>query len=199
MKKLFLTGALALFAAVNAQMEKGSWVISGSTNLGYNNVTTKYSSGNVSATDPSVSTFNVTPSVGYFVQDKLAVGLDLGFSSVSQKDGSDKTTISTTSVLPNAVYYFKNASTIVPYLGAGVGYASTKVSETYNNKTDSDSIDGFAWKAKGGVVFLINQTVGIDLGLGYNQFTNKQTVLGTEYKTTVGTFGVNAGLSVFLK
>lgn len=199
MKKLFLVGALALFAAVNAQMEKGSWVIGGSTTIGFNNVSTKYSAGNNSSTEPSISTFTLTPSVGYFVQDKLAVGLDLGFVTMSQKDGSDKYTVSTLSAMPAATYYFKSATNLVPYLGAGVGYASTKSTEKYNGNSYTETVDGFAWKAKGGLVYLINQNIGVDVGASYNQYSNKETVMGTDYKTTVGTFGVNVGFSVFLK
>lgn len=194
-----LVGAVALFGAMNAQMEKGSWVISGSTSLGFNSVTTKYSAGTQSSTDPSISTFTVTPSVGYFVHDKLAVGVDLGFSSISQKEADYKYTMNTVSVLPTATYYFKGATKLVPYLGAGIGYASTTSTEKYNGVSDTDTVDGLAWKAKGGLVYLLNQNVGLDLGLGYNQFTNKETVAGTEYKATVGTFGVNVGLSIFLK
>lgn len=199
MKKVLLLGAVALFTSLNAQTEKGSWVIGGSTTIGFNNISTKYSVGNNSNTEPSVSTFTLTPSVGYFVQDKLAVGLDLGFVSMSQKDGDDKYTVSTLSAMPTATYYFKSATNLVPYLGAGVGYASTKATEKYNGNSNSETVDGFAWKAKGGLVYLINQNIGVDVGASYNQFSNKETVMGTDYKTTVGTFGINLGFSVFLK
>lgn len=199
MKKVILVGAIALCGVMNAQMEKGSWVIGGSTTLGFNNVSTKYSAGNDSSTEPSVSTFTLTPSVGFFVQDKLAIGLDLGFVSMTQKDGDYKYTLSSLSVIPTATYYFKSGTNLVPYLGAGIGYASTKVTETYQGDSDSETVDGLTWKAKGGLVYLINQNVGVDLGLSYNQFANKETVEGTEYKTTVGTLGVNVGLSIFLK
>ncbi len=194
-----LVGALALFAAVNAQTEKGSWVIGGSTTVGFNNVSTKYSAGNSSSTEPSVSTFTLTPSFGYFVQDKLAVGLDLGFVSMSQKDGDYKYTANTLSAMPTVTYYFKSATNLVPYLGAGVGYASTKLTEKYDGESESETVDGLAWKAKGGLVYLINQNIGVDLGASYNQYSNKETVMGTDYKTTVGTFGINVGFTVFLK
>ena len=34
MKKVLLVGAIALFGAMNAQMEKGSWIVSGKTGIG---------------------------------------------------------------------------------------------------------------------------------------------------------------------
>lgn len=199
MKKLLLVGAVALFATMNAQTEKGSWVVGGSTNLGFNNVTTKYSAGNESQTEPSVNTFGFSPSVGYFIQDKIALGVDLGFQSMSQKDGNSKYTVSTLSIMPTGTYYFRSASNVIPYLGAGIGYASTKVTEKYNNETDTYDTNGLAWKVKGGIVYLINSNVGVDLGVGYNQFTDKETVNGTDFKTTIGNLGVNLGLSVFFK
>ena len=199
MKKVLLIGAIALFGAMNAQMEKGSWIVGGSTTLGFNNVSTTVSVGNNSSDQPEVSTFSVTPSVAYFVADKIAVGLDLSYTSLTQKDGDSKVTLSSATIMPTGTYYFKSASKIIPYLGAGIGYASVKTTETYKGDSDSYTVDGFAWKAKGGILYLINQNIGVDLGLGYNQFTNKETISGTERKTTVSTLGVNAGFSVFFK
>ena len=206
MKKLFLVGALALFAAVNAQTEKGSWVIGGSTTLGFNSATSTYKYNGESEDGPKVSTVTVTPSVAYFVANNIAVGVDLGISSISQKEegnnNSDKTTTTTISVMPTGTYYFKSASNILPYLGVGVGYASSKVKNTYTfgnqSGTDEEKVDGFAYKAKGGVVFLLNQSVGIDLGVSYMGINGKLDS-NNDVKVNTGTVGVNAGVSVFFK
>lgn len=195
MKKVLLFGAVALFGTMSAQTEKGSWVIGGSTTLGFNNVSTKYSEGNQSYKDPKVSTFTITPSVGYFVVDKFAVGLDLGYTSITSKDEDYKVSVSTTSIIPTGTYYFRNASNLIPYLGAGVGYSSVKETED----RESYTVDGLSWKAKGGLIYLVNQNIGVDLGLGFNQFVNKETEDDYEYKTTISTFGVNVGFTIFLK
>ncbi|MDY3548608.1 outer membrane beta-barrel protein [Riemerella anatipestifer] len=187
MKKLFLVGAVALFGAMNAQTEKGSWVVEGKTNLGFNNVSTKVKYDGKSYDDGKVSTFNISPSVGYFVMDNLALGLELNF--LSAKSGDE--TNSTFSLLPNATYYFSTGSQFRPYLGAGVGYAST--TSKYNNL--SSTVDGLAWGVKGGGVYMLNKTAGINIGLGYNQFSTTNN----DVTTTVGTFGVNAGFSLFFK
>lgn len=199
MKKIFAVAAFALFGLMNAQTEKGSWVIGGSTNLGFNSVTTKYSVENESETSPATNTFSFTPTVGYFVMDNLAVGIDLGLLNVSTKDDDYKETSNTFSVMPTGTYYFKATPSLRPYVGAGVGYATTKYTEKFANISESEDYDGLAWKAKGGFVYLLNQNIGIDLGLGYSQFTNKETVSDIDYKTTAGTFGVNVGFSLFLK
>ena len=144
--------------------------------------------------------------MAYFVANNIAVGVDLGISSISQKEEgnnySDKTTTTTISVMPTGTYYFKSASNILPYLGVGVGYASSKVKNTYTfgneSDTDEDKVDGFAYKAKGGVVFLLNQSVGIDLGVSYMGINGKLDS-NNDVKVNTGTVGVNAGVSVFFK
>lgn len=203
MKKLFFAGALALFGAMNAQTEKGSWVVSGKTGLGFNSVNTKYKVEGKSYDGPKVSTFSITPSIGYFVIDNLAVGLDLQFVSTKttfkndQFDMNVDTKNSTFTVMPNATYYFATGSSFRPYVGAGVGYGSVTSTELYNDKETTKG--GLAWGAKGGFVYLLNSTVGLDLGVGYNSLSTKETVQNTEVKTNTGGLGVNLGVSVFFK
>lgn len=194
MKKLFLVGALALFASVNAQTEKGSWVIGGSTTLGFNSSKETYKANGQSADGATITTIAVTPSVGYFVANNIAVGVDLGVASITQKEDGDKVTTSTFSVMPTGTYYFKGASNIIPYLGVGVGYQTAK----QDFGSDDLTISGLAYKGKGGVVFLLNQTVGIDLGLTYLG-TNGKVKDFEEVKVNTSTIGGTVGISVFLK
>lgn len=203
MKKLLLAGAVALFGLSNAQMTKGDWVVSGNTGFGFNNVTTTVKAGGESADGPKVSTFSITPSVGYFVIDKLAVGIDLGLTSATTKYEGTKTTTTSFSVMPTATYYFANDSKFIPFLGAGIGYASVKNKGEMNvlgvSASDETTTDGLAWKVKGGVTYMATQSLGINLGVSYDQFSNKQTIMNTDVKTNVKTFGVNVGFSYFIK
>ncbi|WP_418123967.1 outer membrane protein [Chryseobacterium sp. PTM-20240506] len=203
MKKLLLTGAIALFGLSNAQMTKGDWVISGNTGLGFNNITTTIKAGGQSIDGPKVSTFSVSPSVGYFVIDKLAVGIDLGFMSATTKYQGIKSKTNNFSVMPTATYYFVNDSKFVPFLGAGIGYSSVKNTGEGNfgdGSVSSDTTtDGLAWKVKGGVTYMATQSLGVNLGVSYDQFSNKETIMNTDVKTNVKTFGVNIGFSYFIK
>lgn len=200
MKKVLVAGAIALFGLSNAQMTKGDWVISGNTGIGFNNIDTKTKVEGQSYDGTKISTFSVTPSVGYFVIDKLAVGIDLGFTSITTKEDGDKSTLSNFSVMPTATYYFANSSKLVPFLGAGIGYASNKTKETYaGGGSDEYTADGLAWKVKGGVTYMATQSLGINLGVSFDQFSNKESYFGTEFKNTVNTFGVNVGFSYFIK
>lgn len=203
MKKLLLAGAVALFGLSNAQMTKGDWVISGDTGLGFNNVTTTVKVGDQSVDGPKVNTFSISPSVGYFVIDKLAVGIELGYINATTKYQGLKSKTSSFSVMPTATYYFTNSSKLVPFLGAGIGYASAKNSGEANFMgmiaSNETTTDGLAWKVKGGVTYMATQSLGINLGVSYDQFSNKETIMNTDVKTNVKTFGVNVGFSYFIK
>jgi outer membrane protein len=201
MKKLLLAGAVAFFGLSNAQMTKGDWVISGNTGAGFNNVTTTIKANGESVDGPKVSTFSVTPSVGYFVIDKLAVGIDLGFLTATTKYEGLKSTTTSFSVMPTATYYFTNSSKLVPFLGAGIGYASAKNKgeADFMGISDETTTDGLAWKVKGGVTYMVTQSLGINLGVSYDQFSNKETYNNVDVKTHVNTFGVNVGFSYFIK
>ncbi len=191
MKKLLFAAAFALFATANAQTEKGSWVVGASSTLGFNSTSSKVKANGHSVDGPKVSTFTITPSAGYFVIDKLAVGLDLGYNSATTKFDGDKYTASTFGIMPTGTYYFTDNKTVKPYLGAGVGYASTKEKEGNYSVT----VDGLAWKVKGGIAYFIATNTALDLGLGYTQFSNKENGV----TTNVNNFGVNLGFSIFFK
>ncbi len=206
MKKLFLLGALAFCATINAQTEKGSWVVSGSTTIGFNNTSSKIKYGTVSYDGPKVTTFNITPSAGYFVINKLAVGMDVAFTSTKSKNTeyysgeslNYETNSSTVVVMPTGTYYFKSASKVMPYLGAGIGYFSntTKFSSDYYSSLDTKTTtDGLAWGAKGGLVLLITPSIGVDLGLSYINTSSKEG----EIKNITNSLGANAGFSFFFK
>ncbi len=207
MKKLLLVGAVALFGTVNAQTEKGSWVVGGSTTIGFNSTSSTVKYNGQSTDGPKSTTFSVTPSAGYFVADKIAVGIDVGFKSV-KNESTDyifdqaytfESKQNTLVIMPTASYYFKSNSKVMPYLGAGIGYFSTTTKFPGSPFSSDGEIkvttDGLAWGAKGGIVFLLTPSIGIDLGLAYVNTSNKEN----EVKNVTNSFGVNAGFSFFFK
>ncbi len=224
MKKVLMMSAFALIGIMNAQTEKGSWVVGGTTTLGFSSQSSKTKYNGNSTDGPKQSTFVISPSVGYFVANKIAVGLDLALLSQTVKNEStgsytisSKATQTTISVLPTATYFFKSDSKLIPYLGAGVGYASSKTKYTYSgyegNESQEDTTDGFAWKAKGGVMYLITPSIGLDLGVSFSQVSGNTDYpnyvynewgmieqVGTyKVKNIENTFGFVAGFSFFFK
>lgn len=150
--------------------------------------------------------------MGYFVADNFALGLALEYKSTITKQDLEifdpiitggfttdylKTTQSILSIVPNATYFFSKGKTR-PYLGTGLGLASIKNKSNFTSddafsNTESNNT-GLIWTASGGLIFLITPTIGLDLGLGYANYTFKEKDL----KTSSGAFGANAGINIFL-
>ncbi|UKB77249.1 outer membrane protein [Chryseobacterium sp. MEBOG07] len=94
MKKILLAGAVALFGLSNAQIAKGTTYLSGS--VGYSQV--ESNNGNIKKEN-----FNVLPTVGYFVNTNLAVGLGIGYQT-------EKNTTTTTATLGNTTIVNENVT-----------------------------------------------------------------------------------------
>ncbi|SIQ34115.1 Opacity protein [Chryseobacterium sp. RU37D] len=94
MKKILLTGAVALFGLSNAQIAKGTTYLSGS--VGYSQV--EANNGNNKS-----ESFNVLPTVGYFIAPNLAVGLGIGYETQKDKNTITAVLPSTTVVSTNEV------------------------------------------------------------------------------------------------
>lgn len=71
----------------------------------------------------------------------------------------------TLGVLLNANYRFATASTVQPYVGAGVGYGKVKYDVDALGGSDDDS--GFMWQLKAGVTFAMAGSTTWDIGYRY--------------------------------
>src|SRR5690606_42142165 len=93
--------------------------IGGSTNLGFSSNKVTRRSGSYSVDGQKTTAFNIPPTVGYFVIDNLAVGLNLGYEV--QKDNEEygydqtaKVTKSLFSVIPSVTYFIEADSKAFP-------------------------------------------------------------------------------------
>ncbi|MGU3375621.1 outer membrane beta-barrel protein [Chryseobacterium sp. M5A1_1a] len=102
MKKILLAGAVALFGLSNAQIAKGTTYVSGQ--LGY-------SQNENNNNDTKIESFKVLPTVGYFVNTNLAVGLGVGYKN-------DKTTVTTEGSIAGASFVNENKNTTSAFVVA---------------------------------------------------------------------------------
>ncbi|HEX2608337.1 MAG TPA: hypothetical protein VHK91_13200, partial [Flavisolibacter sp.] len=88
MKKVLLASILAVASSVAfaqvSNINKGNWMVGG--NVGFN------SSKQADNDNSQVTTFNISPNIGYFFIDNFAGGLRLSFDSYKQKNASDANT-----------------------------------------------------------------------------------------------------------
>lgn len=125
MKKVLLLGAFALFGAMNAQTEKGKWVIDVNTG--------SHAVGNTAFSLTSVdgsTAWGVGAEGGYFVADKLAVKVGLGYQDAESSDGSFAYKV-------GAQYY------IINKIPVGVDFTGTSYNSTNVNYVGLEG--GYAW------------------------------------------------------
>jgi hypothetical protein len=145
MKKTLTTILLAaIMYTVNAQTEKGDWLVGGRFDL---------------RTGENSSQFSFSPGAGIFVINNLAIGGN--FAIDYAKSGDTKTT--SFGVGPFARYYFTNSNT-KPLLHTGFNYISSKVKGPSTSITNN----GFNFIAAGGIALFMNQNVAFEILAGYS-------------------------------
>ncbi|WBX74970.1 outer membrane beta-barrel protein [Tenacibaculum ovolyticum] len=182
MKKLLL--AITIVAAgftVNAQEEvKGGFskkdiYISGT--VGYSNVSTG---------DVDASGYTLSPSVGYFVSDKIALELGLVIGS------SDNTTTKTNSFGASlgANYFFTPSKDFSFILGAGLGYSSTG-SELLG--VDQPDVNTFTIAVAPGINYFVSKSLALRATVGALSYSSSK--LDVNGAKSTNTFGLNLNLS----
>lgn len=146
MKKVLLTvfAAFVVFAA-SAQVEKGTWLLSGASNL-------NFTSNNEDAGDYSEIDLNVK--AGYFVMDNLAVGILVGFNKLNLNADGAESPDATTGIGLFGRYYV-NGNILV-----GANFASLKQGDFSGSQIGLEA----------GYAIFLNKAVAIEPALNYNMF-----------------------------
>ncbi|MCP2029472.1 outer membrane protein [Flavobacterium sp. HSC-32F16] len=151
MKKVILTAIAVLgFAFANAQtggFAKGDAFVSGA-----------FKFGSEKTGDDKTNSFEIEPSVGYFVSENIAIGGKLGYKTV--KDVSDAFTVGAF-----GRYYFTPASQFSVFGQAGLDYTNAK-DKVYDAKSNQ-----FGANIGLGLSYFLSNHFAIEatwLGLGYS-------------------------------
>ena len=197
MKKIILSLAAVLaFSAANAQDKKeskgfgfseGNVIVEG--NLSFGSSTTDNGGAEVKENN-----LNFSPKVGYFLSDKLALGVELGVGSAKEETGANETTSNTFNAGVFARYYFLDlGQRFKTYTEAGLGFGSGK-NEVNGNETSSNSSLNFGIDL--GINYFVTENFAINFGLnnvlGYSNTTTEFPGGG---ETKVSSF--NGNLNVF--
>jgi len=173
MKKVILTvAAIFAFGFANAQetteggFANGDVFISGAVGFGSSKTG-----------EAKTNSFEVSPSVGFFVTPNIALGGRIGFSSEKEEEGADelKTTAFTVGVFGR--YYVTPASKFSLFGELAVDYGTSKV----DDGTNDFKADGFGVQVAPGVSYFLGKNFAIEATwgvLGYS--TVKPDVEGAE-------------------
>ncbi|AZA89612.1 Uncharacterised protein [Chryseobacterium nakagawai] len=184
MKKVLLAGAVALFGLSNAQIAKGTTYLSGQVS---------YSQTEDNNDNSKVESIKVLPTVGYFVNTNLAVGLGLGYKNGKNTDtttspsGATVTEIETSKpafvVAPFVRKYWTLADKLYIFgqLEVPMEFGQNKVEGT-STTTNAGSTTVTSVSTKNNYT-----SIGVNVKPGLDYFLNKNWTI----EATIGEFGYN--------
>ena len=158
---------LSVFCSnVQAQLSKGNWLLGGTANL---SATRNSYSGTISTSATDALNIMVLPDIGYFLADKLSVGLRPGYTKF-KAEGVGPTGLSTNANRldfgPFIRYYFLNTDKPFNVL-ADVGYQYG----LYWFRPSRGSRHSFS--ASTGMVAFFNSSVALEMLVGYYSQSEK--------------------------
>ena len=170
-KNLLVIGMVfTLIFGANAQFNTNSTMVGASSSLDFGLFSEK---DDVSDVKTSISQFDLTPKVAYFLQNRIALGGELYYSSNRSKlEGGDPYIQREWRIGPFARYYYNTVSWFVPFGEAGIGYG--------NDISKLTDITGAEFKTKHNV-FYINLGVGAAVFLADN--FSLETMLMYQYES----------------
>lgn len=196
-----------------AQTAQGTLYLGGG--LGFttssNKVTTSGGGTTVSADGPKSTSFSIVPGVGYFIADKLAVGIDISFLNESEKEPYEgpgaqtgdynKVSGNLISFTPYARKFFMLSDNFgfTGTFGVGVGFGSSKTESKRGSTTvtnDGPKVTALEVGITPGLVFFPTNKVGLEANFGFVGFSSRTqkatTGGGGEVKSTDTSFGFGA-------
>lgn len=199
MKKFFTVAIAGLLSTgVFAQTSQGTIAVSGSLGIG----SSQQKDENLNDPRKTVNTnFNLSPSVGYFINEGLELGATTGLSYSKSKTTSDKENNEFTSegsykeigFSPYIKKYFMLSEKVALTGAASTGFSvgNYKSEASYSSVTYEHSINRFHAGVAPGISFFPTEKIGLSATfgwLGYNYATTKPE--GHEKSVNSG-FGLN--------
>ena len=150
MKKLLITGAVALMGiTANAQLQQGNWMV------GAQVANVKFTNG---------FAMSLSPNLAYFIQDRWALGAQVGLDVLSPEGTSDTQT--NWSIAPFTRYYF-TSNEVDNLLNNGAFFAEGSAGFGGNNSSVGDSTNGVELGIGAGYAYFITPNVGLEGLLKY--------------------------------
>jgi hypothetical protein len=205
MKKIIFTLLIGLMSAsfVQAQLDQGTKYLGGNFNLGFGSSSNKV--GSETTDGPKTFNFGITPTLGFFMQDNLMLGLGIGYSSSSMTTKGDGVTepdeqkVSTGmfDISPFVRYYMMPTEKMGFFVNAGfgVGFGKMKDEVTMGGTTTTDEmkLSAFSVGVTPGVVFFISEKVAFEAtfgGLIYSSSKATYTINDTDFEDKTSDFGL---------
>jgi len=163
MKKIFLIISILFFSiSMKSQITKGYWMLGGDANFHYGKTIVE----GIGSSDSQ--SFIIRPQLGYFIKDKVALGLISEF--YFSNEGNSKSAY----LNPFVRYYFLDTEKKLNIFSeASFAYQVT----VYKNSDDKPISKGYSFKS--GLVYFVNDVVGLEFSVKYTKgkFNNSNDIV----------------------
>lgn len=182
---------------LSAQTEKGKLLLSGTTGFSSLTVNNTYSSNYPNPAKAKVTSFQVTPEIGYFLANNLVLGIAVTYKSDKSVEGYQTFSSSSLYVLPVLQLYFGKEK-LKPYIYGGVGIGQAHDSENGYGTSFSNFDKKLVISEIGlGLAFFVNTHVSIDFDVAFSNITSKYTDIIERIDKSQGT-GFGIGVVLYL-
>jgi outer membrane protein len=192
---------LLLFVfSVHGQTTRGTILIGGESNFDLSTMNSKWKSDDGSGTHGNIIRFGISPRIGFFIIDNLAVGVKLPIGFQFQEDkNNDKFSSTSLGISPFLKYYF-GTSNIKPYLNGSIGFSNMTMKDDPDiGATNKTTVGVFSYELGGGFGVFLNDKVSLDIGIGYNYSSYKEKENNdNNYRDIYSGIGLGVGISILL-
>jgi outer membrane protein len=192
-KNVLAIFTLLAFSGAFAQFNKGRSFIGGS--VSFSSYTDKSNTGGTTSTPGTTTDFSISPSVGYFVANRLAVGGGISWaSSHFSPDTGSSSTGSAFLFSPLVRYYFGPGFFGQGTFGVGSSKGDYKLSSS-STITVKGSVT--AWSLGIGYAIFLNDHVALEPLVAYQSTAIKYDGTGDPKDTSTG-LAINFGIRAYL-
>ena len=188
MRKLYIISFLLLSISVKSQLSKGNWLIGGSVSFTLSN-TTNYplATGGIESSTSNIG-FSISPTIGYFIFDKFAIGLLPEFSWAKSGSSSNDQYL----IGPLVRYYIlptQNPVNLFIQISDQMGGSHSNYGSSIKSNINNFSIQA-------GPVIYFNESVGLEFTIGY--FKTRTDIGPRMYTDTKSGFQTGIGFQIHL-
>jgi outer membrane protein len=191
---------LCFVISLKGQTEQGNVLLGGETKLNFTSMNSKWKTDDDNGEYGKTTNLELSPQIGFFVADGLALGVELPVMYSSEKDEDDDKYSTTSFAFAPFLRYYFGTSNVKPYFHGAVGLGSMKMKFDPASGSSADaSARMFLYELGGGLGIFLNDKVSLDIGLGYASVSLKPTEDNdVNYKDITSGFGLGIGIVVVL-
>jgi len=158
--------------------------------------------GNSDGDRPSSTQFSVSPKLGYFVVDNLALGMGLDYTFSEVKEPNENRTKDSDLLFgPFARFYLPLGEDIAVFVEGNFGFGNSSDIMDFNGETQDISTNIFAIGVGPGLTVFSNEAIGVSAIFKYNyarsDFDTEIAGVKRETVTKTNQFDFSVGVSLY--